>query len=60
MKKTDIQRMILEEIENVKWGREPIDEVIESSDEQEIRKIIRNEVASIFFTLFKKRQVWDA
>ena len=55
-----IQQIIKEEIENVKWGKTPLNESIEAGDEEQIRQIIRDEVASIFFTLFKRRKTWNA
>lgn len=58
MKRKQIEKIISEEIENVKWGR--INESIEQSDISKIRAIIRREVASIFFELFKKRKTWGA
>lgn len=60
MKKAVIIKIIKEEIENVKWGRESINEELEPSDMREVRAIIRREVASIFFELFKKRKTWGA
>ena len=58
MNKQRIQKIIQEEIRNVKWGL--ISEEIEPSDERRIREIIRKEVSAIFFELFKKRKSWGA
>jgi len=55
-----IKQIIAEEIENVKWGRQPLNEEITSEQEREIRDIIRKEVSAIFFELFKKRKAWGA
>lgn len=60
MKKQIIHKIIKEEIENVKWGKQPLKEAIEPADIQMIRQIIRTEVAAIFFELFKKRTTWGA
>ena len=58
MKKQRILEIIDEEIQKVKWGL--ITEEITKDDEFVIRDIIRKEVSSIFFTLFKKRKTWGA
>jgi len=58
MKKSQVTNIIKEEIENVKWGR--INEQLEPDDVSKIRAIIRKEVSSIFFELFKKRKTWGA
>ena len=58
MKKETIYKIINEEIENVKWGKIPLKEELESSDIAKLRSIIRAEVSAIFFDLFKKRKSW--
>ena len=50
--------IIDEEIANIKLGN--INESLSESDEDSIRKIIRQEVGAIFFELFKKRKSWGA
>jgi len=54
MTKKELLEIIDEEIHNVKLGN------INESDEDNIRKIIRQEVGAIFFELFKKRKSWGA
>jgi len=58
MKKQRIIEIIDEEIQKVKWGL--ITEDLSTTDESEIRELIRKEVSAIFFTLFKKRKTWGA
>jgi hypothetical protein len=58
MTKRELLNIIDEEITNVKWGI--INEEITNEDEKKIREIIRQEVSSIFFDLFKKRKMWGA
>ena len=60
MKKETIYRIIEEEIENVKWGKQPLKEELEPADIARLRKVIRSEVSAIFFELFKKRKTWGA
>ena len=60
MKKSQIIKIINEEIENVKWGKTQLNEELEPKDIREIRAIIRKEVSAIFFDLFKKRKSWGA
>jgi len=60
MKRNIIQRIIDEEIENVKWGKTQLNEELEASDIRELRAIVRKEVSAIFFELFKKRKTWGA
>ena len=60
MKEQRIIDIIKEEIENVKWGKTPLNEELESNDLRVIRHIIRTEVSAIFFDLFKKRKSWGA
>tara|TARA_B100001250_G_C19389941_1_gene610079 strand:+ start:275 stop:448 length:174 start_codon:yes stop_codon:yes gene_type:complete len=57
MKLKELKQIIEEEIINTKWG---INEELSESDEDRIRKIIRQEVSAIFFELFKKRKSWGA
>jgi hypothetical protein len=58
MTKRKLLEIIDEEIANVKLGN--INESLSESDEDSIRKIIRQEVSAIFFELFKKRKSWGA
>ena len=58
MTKRELLEIIDEEISNVKLGN--INEDLSESDEDNIRKIIRQEVSAIFFELFKKRKSWGA
>jgi hypothetical protein len=60
MKKSQVIKIINEEIENVKWGKTQLNEELEPKDIREIRAIIRKEVSAIFFDLFKKRKTWGA
>ena len=60
MKKETIYKIIEEEIENVKWGKNSLNEEIEPQDIAKLRSIIRAEVSAIFFELFKKRKTWGA
>ena len=60
MKKEIVHRIIKEEIENIKWGNESLNEELEPRDIAKLRKIIRVEVSAIFFDLFKKRKTWGA
>ncbi len=60
MKVSDVRNIIHEEIDNIKWGRENLNEEIEAKDIRIIRSIIRKEVSAIFFDLFKKRKTWGA
>jgi hypothetical protein len=60
MKQSTIQRIIDEEIENVKWGKTQLNEELEAADIRELRAIVRKEVSAIFFELFKKRKTWGA
>lgn len=48
---------ILKEMENYING-ETLNEELSNSDLNEIRRLIRAEIAEIFFDLFKKRGVW--
>jgi hypothetical protein len=57
MKLEELKQIIAEEILTTKWG---INEELSDSDEDKIRKIIRQEVSAIFFELFKKRKSWGA
>jgi hypothetical protein len=57
MKLKELKEIIADEIQNIKWG---INEELSESDEDRIRKIIRQEVSAIFFELFKKRKSWGA
>ena len=57
MKLKELKQIIEEEIINTKWG---INEELSESDEDRIRKIIRQEVSAIFFELFKKPKSWGA
>lgn len=56
MTKNQLLQIIDEEIQSAKRGI--INEKITSESEQQIRAIIRNEIAAIFFTLFKRRNTW--
>jgi len=58
MKEQQLLDIIREEIRNVNRGL--VTEDIEHDDMRVIRGIIRNEVAAIFFSLFKKRKSWGA
>ena len=58
MTKRELLEIIDEEIANIKLGN--INESLSESDEDSIRKIIRQEVSAIFFELFKKRKSWGA
>ena len=58
MTKRKLLEIIDEEIANIKLGN--INESLSESDEDSIRKIIRQEVGAIFFELFKKRKSWGA
>ena len=58
MTKRELYDIIDEEIQNVKLDR--ISEEITNEDEKLIRDIIRQEVSSIFFDLFKKRKMCGA
>ena len=60
MKKEIVNKIIKEEIENIKWGKTSLNEDIEPQDVAKLRKIIRAEVSAIFFELFKKRKTWGA
>jgi len=39
--------------------KKKINEKLESSDLTQIRKIIRQEIAELFFDLYRKRTVWS-
>lgn len=39
------------------WGRK-LNEELEAKDYFEIRELIRQEIASVFFDLYKKKSVW--
>ena len=41
-----------------KMGYDVIDEAIDSSDISKVRSIIRQELARVFFDLYRKRSVW--
>ena len=56
MTKRELYDIINEEIVNFKKGT--INEELNESDKDLIRKIIRQEVSEIFFELFKKRKTW--
>ena len=56
MTKRKLLEIIDEEILSIKNGI--INEELSESDEDNIRKIIRQEVSAIFFELFKKRKSW--
>ncbi len=58
MTKRKLLEIIDEEILCIKNGI--INEELSESDEDNIRKIIRQEVSAIFFELFKKRKSWGA
>ncbi len=58
MTKRKLLEIIDEEILSIKNGI--INEELSESDEDSIRKIIRQEVSAIFFELFKKRKSWGA
>jgi len=58
MTKKELLEIIDEEIHNVKIGN--INEDLSESDEDNIRKIICQEVGAIFFELFKTRKSWGA
>jgi hypothetical protein len=58
MTKRKLLEIIDEEIANIKLGN--INESLSESEEDSIRKIIRQEVGAIFFELFKKRKSWGA
>jgi hypothetical protein len=58
MTKRKLLEIIDEEILSIKNGI--INEELSESDEDNIRKIIRQEVSAIFFELFKKRKSWGA
>jgi len=58
MTKRKLLEIIDEEIANIKLGN--INESLSESEEDSIRKIIRQEVSAIFFELFKKRKSWGA
>jgi len=42
----------------VRYIKESINEAIEPEDYVELRQLIRQEIASVFFDLFKKRSAW--
>ena len=54
----ELKQIVKEEIHNEKLGI--FKEEISTSEELEIRRIIRQEVSAIFFELFKKRRSWGA
>lgn len=54
MKKSELQQIIKEEINNIKR----LDEALTKKDYEELRDIIRSEIAAVFFDLFKKRNIW--
>jgi hypothetical protein len=54
MTKRELYDIINEEIVNFKKGK--LNEDLNESDKDLIRKIIRQEVSAIFFDLFKKRK----
>jgi len=63
----NLRRLIYEEVLSLKEGklREPVDldkqvlrEDFTRSEKQELSRIIRNELARIFYDLFKKRNFW--
>ena len=58
MTKRRLLEIIDEEIQHTKWGF--VNEEITNEDEKLIRELIRQEVSSIFFDLFKKRKMWGA
>ena len=62
MTKERLLDIINEEVDNVKFGINHflIKEEITNEDEKQIRELIRQEVAAIFFDLFKKRKTWGA
>jgi len=62
MNKKELYDIINEEISDAKFGVNDflVTEELRESDKDEIRKIIRQEVSSIFFDLFKKRKSWGA
>jgi len=41
-----------------KKKKHDIEETIDANDIDQIRKIIRDTIAELFFSLYKKRQVW--
>ena len=58
---TRLKQIVKEEILIKKYGGiSVINEEINERDEDKIRKIIRQEVSTIFFELFKKRRSWGA
>jgi len=63
----DLQKIIRNEVSSLKEGnlREPIElqrrvlrEDFTRSEKQELSRIIRTELARIFYDLFKKRNFW--
>lgn len=60
MKKSQVIKIINEEIENIKWGKTQLNEELEPADIRRIRSVVRKEVSAIFFELFKKRKTWGA
>ncbi len=57
MKKSRIQEIIREEIVNIVREKQ-LTESLDRKDYEEIKDIIRAELAAVFFDLFKKRQMW--
>lgn len=53
MKKAELRKIIKEELINYR-----INEAIDSNDLKKLRDIIRAEIASLLFDLFKKRNIW--
>ena len=58
MTKAELYDIINEEIVTFKKGE--LNEKLNESDRDLIRKIIRQEVSAIFFDLFKRRKTWGA
>ena len=62
MTKNELYDIINEEIRDFKYGVNHflVTEELNESDRDEIRKIIRQEVSTIFFDLFKKRKLGES
>lgn len=56
LSKSDIQKLVREELE----GKRLLHEGLANAEINELRGIIRREVALIFFDLFRKRSTWGA
>ena len=57
MDKSVLKELIREEIRDIRQEKR-LNEALDKKDYQEIKDIVRSEVAAIMFDLFKKRQIW--